>query len=101
MATLTIDPDRLLADLRTLRSFGASGTGVVRPSLSPIDLEARAWLRDRMADAGLDAEIDGVGNVFGRSAADGPALLVGSHSDTQPTGGWLDGALGTTLKGAP
>ena len=38
--------------------------------------------------------IDGVGNVFGLSRNAGPALLIGSHSDTQPTGGWLDGALG-------
>lgn len=94
---LAIDGDRLLADLRTLRSFGATGTGVVRPSLSTVDLDARAWLRDRMADAGLDASIDGVGNVFGLAPgpSDRPALLIGSHSDTQPTGGWLDGALGT------
>ncbi|MEL7158096.1 MAG: hydantoinase/carbamoylase family amidase, partial [Actinomycetota bacterium] len=92
---LTIDGDRLLADLRTLRSFGATGTGVVRSSLSPVDLEARAWLRERMAAAGLDAAIDGVGNVFGRAPDVGPALLIGSHADTQPTGGWLDGALGT------
>ncbi|MEL6984406.1 MAG: hydantoinase/carbamoylase family amidase, partial [Actinomycetota bacterium] len=89
-----IDPDRLLTDLRTLRSFGAEGTGVVRPSLSPIDLEARRWLADRFRDAGLEATIDGVGNVFGRSPNPGPAILTGSHSDTQPTGGWLDGAYG-------
>ena len=38
--------------------------------------------------------IDGVANVIGRSPNDGPALLVGSHSDTQPRGGWLDGAMG-------
>jgi N-carbamoyl-L-amino-acid hydrolase len=89
-----IDPDRLLADLKHLRTFGATGTGVVRPSLSPIDMEARRWLAKRMADAGLDATIDGVGNVVGRSRRPGPALLIGSHSDTQPRGGWLDGALG-------
>jgi len=47
-----------------------------------------------MTEAGLDAEIDGVGNVFGRSPNAGPALLLGSHSDTQPEGGWLDGAMG-------
>src|SRR5262249_53070634 len=47
-----------------------------------------------MTEAGLDARIDGVGNVFGRSRKPGPALVIGSHTDTQPTGGWLDGALG-------
>ncbi len=89
-----IDPQRLLSDLRTLRSIGAHGPGVVRPAFSTADMEARRWLRARYAEAGLDATIDGVGNVFGRSRQPGKALLIGSHSDTQPTGGWLDGALG-------
>ncbi len=47
-----------------------------------------------MQDAGLDAHIDGVGSVHGRSRNPGPALIIGSHSDTQPEGGWLDGAMG-------
>ena len=89
-----INPVRLLDDLKTLRSFGANGPGVVRLSLSPIDMEARRWLAGRMTDAGLDAIIDGVGTVFGRSRKSGAALVIGSHTDTQPTGGWLDGALG-------
>ncbi|WP_250536169.1 Zn-dependent hydrolase [Caballeronia sp. AZ10_KS36] len=91
---LKIDPARLLNDLEHLRSFGATGPGVVRLSLSPVDMDARRWLAQRMNEAGLDASIDGLGNVFGRSRNDGPALLIGSHTDTQPTGGWLDGALG-------
>ena len=47
-----------------------------------------------MVEAGLKAEIDGVGNVFGLSRNSRKAILIGSHSDTQPTGGWLDGAMG-------
>ena len=89
-----IDPERLLSDLRTLRSFGACGKGVVRQSFSDIDMAARRWLAERMAEAGLEARIDGVGNVIGRSPNAGRALLMGSHTDTQPRGGWLDGALG-------
>ncbi len=89
-----IDPDRLLADLRTLRGIGAHGRGVVRPAFSAADMEARRWLAQRFGEAGLQACIDGVGNVLGRSPHPGKALLIGSHSDTQPTGGWLDGALG-------
>jgi len=89
-----IDGERLLADLRQLRSIGAQGIGVVRPAFSAKDMEARRWLKARYAAAGLDAGIDGVGNVLGRSRQPGKALLLGSHSDTQPTGGWLDGALG-------
>ncbi|MFT5175972.1 MAG: N-carbamoyl-L-amino-acid hydrolase [Gammaproteobacteria bacterium] len=90
----TINPERLLADLDHLRTFGAFGNGVVRPSLSNVDIESRQWLCERMRAFGLDARIDGVGNVFGHSPNPGPALLIGSHSDTQPRGGWLDGALG-------
>ncbi len=89
-----INPDRLLSDLRHLRSIGAQGIGVVRPAFSPKDMEARHWLKSRYEEAGLEATIDGVGNVLGRSRQPGKALLAGSHSDTQPTGGWLDGALG-------
>jgi len=89
-----IDPDRLLTDLRALRAIGAQGRGVVRPAFSATDMEARRWLKARYEEAGLDATIDGVGNVLGRSRSPGKALLIGSHSDTQPTGGWLDGALG-------
>ena len=89
-----IDPDRLLSDLRTLRGIGAQGRGVVRPAFSAADMQARRWLARRYQEAGLEATIDGVGNVLGRSPKPGRALLIGSHSDTQPTGGWLDGALG-------
>ena len=91
---VSINPDRLLSDLRRLREFGACGIGVVRQSLSPIDIESRHWLCERMRDAGLDPRIDGVGTVFARSRNPGPALLIGSHTDTQPRGGWLDGAMG-------
>ena len=89
-----INPERLMDDLQHLRTFGAHGNGVVRPSLSADDIAARHWLRQRMIEAGVEAQIDGVGNVMGRSRNPGKALLIGSHSDTQPRGGWLDGALG-------
>ena len=89
-----IDAERLLSDLQRLRAIGAQGRGVVRLAFSAADMEARQWLKRRYAEANLEATIDGVGNVLGRSRHAGKALLIGSHSDTQPTGGWLDGALG-------
>ncbi len=89
-----IDGERLMADLRRIADFGRYQTGVHRPHLSPQDVESRHWLADRMKEAGLDPVIDGVGNVIGRSANGGPRLLLGSHSDTQPRGGWLDGVMG-------
>lgn len=87
-----IDAARFLADLHHLRRFGATGTGVVRPAFSAPDIAARDWLATRMAEAGLAVQFDAMGNLFG--LAEGRSLLLGSHSDTQPTGGWLDGALG-------
>lgn len=91
---MQIDPARFLADLHRLRGFGASGVGrgVVRPAYSDPDIAARRWLAGRMAEAGLNPRFDPVGNLFG--LATGPSLLIGSHSDSQPEGGWLDGALG-------
>eukprot|EP01065_Artemidia_motanka_P009249 TRINITY_DN14725_c0_g1_i1.p1 TRINITY_DN14725_c0_g1~~TRINITY_DN14725_c0_g1_i1.p1 ORF type:complete len:442 (+),score=133.66 TRINITY_DN14725_c0_g1_i1:80-1405(+) len=87
---------RVLADLNRLREFGSAGVakGVVRPALSDADVQARRWLAEQMRGAGLVTTTDGLGTVFGRNSAPGPALLMGSHSDTQPTGGWLDGSLG-------
>jgi len=87
-----IDAARFLVDLHHLRRFGATGTGVVRPAFSAPDIAARDWLATRMAEAGLAVQFDAMGNLFG--LAEGRSLLLGSHSDTQPTGGWLDGALG-------
>lgn len=89
-----IDSERLLSDLRHLRTIGAVDQGVVRPAFSAADMAARDWLRSQFEEAGLTTAMDGVGNVIGKSPNTGPAMLIGSHSDTQPTGGWLDGALG-------
>lgn len=91
---MKIDEDRFLSDLHTLRGFGAAGVGkgVVRPAYSPADVDARKWLAGKMQEAGLRVEMDAMGNLFG--LAEGPSILMGSHSDSQPEGGWLDGALG-------
>lgn len=89
-----INAERMLKDLHDLRAIGAVENGVVRQALGEKDMEARRWLKQRFEEAGLETTIDGVGNVLGKTSKPGPVLLVGSHSDTQPRGGWLDGALG-------
>ncbi len=94
LSNISIDGKRLLADLYRLRAFGTYKTGVHRPTYSKVDMESRHWLAERMRDAGLTAEIDGIGNVIGRGEGDGPRVLLGSHTETQPHAGWLDGALG-------
>lgn len=94
MTEIAIRPERLLEDLETLRSFGRCGSGVVRPAYSEADIAARRWLAGRMAEAGLEPVFDPVGNLFGLPPGAAPCLLIGSHSDSQPEGGWLDGAYG-------
>ncbi len=91
---MPIDSARFLQDLDTLRQMGAYRTGVHRPTFSPADMESRHWLLREMAEAGLDATIDGIGNVFGRHRGAGPHVLAGSHLETQNYAGWLDGAAG-------
>jgi N-carbamoyl-L-amino-acid hydrolase len=90
----SIDGARLLGDLHRLRDFGRYETGVHRPTYTKPDMAARHWLMERMVEAGLAPEIDGIGNVLGRSPAPGPKLLVGSHTESQNHAGWLDGPLG-------
>ncbi|WP_122074267.1 hydantoinase/carbamoylase family amidase [Pseudophaeobacter sp. EL27] len=91
---MTLNPDRFLEDLHRLGSFGASGVGkgVVRPAFTAVDIAARRWLASRMEEAGLKTHFDPIGNLFGLNGE--KSLLIGSHSDSQPEGGWLDGALG-------
>src|SRR5271167_3853697 len=91
---IRIDGKRLLADLRELASIGGFKTGVDRVALSAKDIEARRWLVGKLTAAGLQASMDRVGNVLGRDPNAKKAILMGSHTDTVPKGGWLDGALG-------
>jgi N-carbamoyl-L-amino-acid hydrolase len=91
---IRINGKRLLADLRELASFGAFKTGVDRIALSAEDIAARRWLVGKLAAAGLNASMDRVGNVLGCDPNAKKAILIGSHTDTVPKGGWLDGALG-------
>lgn len=91
---LRVNADRLMADLRALAGFGQCGKGVNRIAYSAPDIEARQWLAARLQEAGLEVGIDRAGNVYGRDSAKPSALLVGSHSDSVPMGGWLDGSLG-------
>jgi N-carbamoyl-L-amino-acid hydrolase len=89
-----IDGERVVADLKRLAEFGRYKTGVHRPTYSPVDVESRHWLADRFRETALETVVDGIGNVIGRNPRARRRLLVGSHSETQPYGGWLDGSLG-------
>jgi beta-ureidopropionase / N-carbamoyl-L-amino-acid hydrolase len=88
------DGTRVLADLNTLRGIGAYKTGVHKPTFSEAHMRSLHWLAQRLPEAGLSAEIDGIGNVLGTSTKSGPKLLAGSHLESQNYAGWLDGPLG-------
>ena len=96
----TVSLSRLQGRITGLARFGAlPGGGVTRPCWSPPHEEARAWLLAEMKAAGLTTWVDPAGNVFEAAgvealSAAAPAVLTGSHIDTVPEGGILDGALG-------
>jgi N-carbamoyl-L-amino-acid hydrolase len=95
MTDLRIDAGRLRADIEALAAIGRDPTGgITRPAWSPAHEEARAWLLGRLRAAGLAARVDSAGNVFGRLGEGTPIVMTGSHIDTVPRGGPLDGALG-------
>jgi beta-ureidopropionase / N-carbamoyl-L-amino-acid hydrolase len=89
-----VDGARVLSDLNGLRSIGAYKTGVHKPTFSEPHVRSLQWLAQRLPEADLSAEIDGIGNVLGTSTKAGPKLLAGSHLESQNFAGWLDGPLG-------
>jgi len=92
---IRVNFDRLKNDLEELGRIGRDEHGgVSRPSFSPADLEARAWLRKKIEQAGLCYRQDGAGNQFGRVEGAGRTVMAGSHIDTVPNGGMFDGAVG-------
>ena len=91
---ISINGDRLISDMRELAGIGAFETGVDRVAFSPADIEARRWLVAKLRRAGLDAALDRAGNVLGCDPKASRSILIGSHTDTVPKGGWLDGAMG-------
>ncbi len=96
---LRVDSRRLRDDLASLAQIGRSPSGGIhRTAFSAADAQARQWYRDRCDAAALDLTLDGLGNMFAQQAGtptDVPAVWTGSHIDTVPDGGPLDGALGT------
>jgi hydantoinase/carbamoylase family amidase len=92
-----IDADRVIADLRELARRTADDRGAQRLAWSETWRGARAFLRELLAEVGIEPTVDPAGNLWARldgADATAPALAVGSHLDSVPDGGWLDGALG-------
>lgn len=102
-----IDAEYLRGALDELADIGydAEHGGYYRLAWSPQERQAHQWFRDRLTALGLRVWTDGAGNSFGQwDIGDGPALAIGSHLDSVPSGGNYDGGLGVvaalaTLKG--
>ena len=97
MATPTVNARRLNATLEALGKIGETPEGMQRIAFSPADVDGRRYVTDLMAQAGLQVRMDAAGNIIGRrdgSDRNAPAIALGSHVDTVPSGGKYDGALG-------
>jgi N-carbamoyl-L-amino-acid hydrolase len=98
MTNQMIDAARLWDSLMDMARFGATAKGGVRRlTLTDIDRQGRDHFRANCEAAGLTVRVDAIGNMFarrpGRDAGRLP-VLMGSHLDSQPSGGKFDGALG-------
>jgi len=95
-------PQGFLDRLESFSQIGSTGDGGVdRVEASAANGQARRELAERMAAAGCEVRIDGIGNVFGlmklaeqEAGQEAPWVFTGSHIDSQPKGGRLDGAYG-------
>jgi beta-ureidopropionase / N-carbamoyl-L-amino-acid hydrolase len=94
----SIDGPRLWTSIMDLARIGATqGGGVSRLALTDLDKEARCTFIKWAREAGCETRVDAIGNIFARRrgrSPDRPAILMGSHIDTQPGGGKFDGNYG-------
>src|SRR5579863_510113 len=95
---LQINPQRLWDTLMETAQFGATAKGgICRLTLTDLDRQVRDWFKARCEALGCTVTVDEVGNMFARRPGKNnnlPPIAMGSHLDTQPTGGKFDGALG-------
>jgi N-carbamoyl-L-amino-acid hydrolase len=95
---LTIDAERLWGELMETAAIGATPKGgICRLTLTDLDREVRDWFKARAEALGCTVTIDDMGAMFARREGqrnDIPPIAMGSHLDTQPSGGKFDGALG-------
>lgn len=85
----------VIANLRELAALTSTPDGAQRLAWGPVWREARHWFNGKLATLGITPEVDAAGNSWAtlRGATD-RTVIIGSHLDSVPNGGWLDGALG-------
>jgi N-carbamoyl-L-amino-acid hydrolase len=94
---MQINADRLWRRLEALSRITDPEKPWTRRSFTPLFLEGRRWLEEEFRAAGLEPKIDPGGNLVARIEGSEQGLkpiLIGSHSDTVPSGGRYDGMLG-------
>ena len=90
-----IDAGRVIADLRELDRRTGGADGAQRLCWGPEWHSARDFLGELLAEIGVEPERDEAGNLWAYLPGEAePALAMGSHIDSVPAGGWLDGAYG-------
>ncbi|EFO81518.1 amidase, hydantoinase/carbamoylase family [Oscillochloris trichoides DG-6] len=90
-----LNPLRTIAELKELRTLTSTHEGAQRVAWTETWDRARAWMRDKLATLPVEVRLDEAGNLWATLPGASPrALIIGSHIDSVPNGGWLDGALG-------
>ena len=85
----------VVANLRELAALTSTADGAQRVAWGPVWRDARRWFTTKLATIGLEPSIDAAGNSWVTVPGDSArTVIVGSHLDSVPNGGWLDGALG-------
>lgn len=86
---------RVIADLEELAELTEDERGAQRVAWGPVWRKTRAWFTAKLAEIGITPERDGAGNLWATlPGASKKSLVIGSHLDSVPGGGWLDGCLG-------
>ena len=89
------DSLRVISDLQALRALTANDDGAQRIAWSPTWLKARAWFQNKLDGLPVEHHYDAAGNSWTTLQGDSDrAFVLGSHLDSVPNGGWLDGCLG-------
>ncbi len=95
MSASSLNPQRTIADLRELAALTSDERGAQRVAWTPTWAKARDWYRRKLAELPVTVEQDEAGNLWATLPGASPrALIIGSHLDSVPNGGWLDGCLG-------
>jgi len=90
-----VDSLRVISDLKELRALTSDANGAQRVAWTSVWLDARAWFQAKLKELPVEHHYDAAGNSWTTLRGDSDrALILGSHLDSVPNGGWLDGCLG-------